>query len=296
MSPPWMPFYVADYRADTAHLSTLEHGAYILLIMHYWSTGGLPDEDKRLAIIAGLQAKEWAAMKPTIQAFFQDGWHHKRIDTELAKTADKVTKWKQAGRAGGQAKARNTAGGRQGNAKANTKIPPKQNPTNHNQSQNPGFAGEETRASGALRPPDEAVTKNRHGKEESDTAARAFEQFWQAYPNAIGMATAEKAFAKAARNTGFDEIMAGVYRYAAKTDDRPWCNPATWLGQKRWLDEPPKPLNCNGYSNGKRTVSQAADDILARLRALDDEPPSICDLEGQNVTRLLPPQRCARPG
>ena len=26
-----------------------------------------------------------------------------------------------------------------------------------------------------------------------------------------------------------DALMAALLRYAAKTDDRPWCNPATWL-------------------------------------------------------------------
>jgi hypothetical protein len=25
---------------------------------------------------------------------------------------------------------------------------------------------------------------------------------------------------------------------ATKPPDRPWCNPATWLNQERWLDEP----------------------------------------------------------
>lgn len=87
-SRPWMPLYVAEYRHDTAHLSAAEHGAYLLLIMHYWTTGGLPDDDRQLARITSMTAAEWRRSRPTVQAFFQDGWKHKRIDRELAKAAD----------------------------------------------------------------------------------------------------------------------------------------------------------------------------------------------------------------
>lgn len=96
MTQPWMPLYVADYLADTRRLSTLEHGAYLLLIMDYWRNGGLPADDRDLARIAGLSAKAWSAMRAKIAALFQDGWRHKRIDAEMAKAVAKSSTAKAA--------------------------------------------------------------------------------------------------------------------------------------------------------------------------------------------------------
>lgn len=89
MKRPWMPLYIADYRADTAHLSAAQHGAYLLLIMHYWQTGGLPNDDEQLARIACMWPEEWHGARPTIEALF-DGcnWRHKRIDAELKKARE----------------------------------------------------------------------------------------------------------------------------------------------------------------------------------------------------------------
>jgi uncharacterized protein YdaU (DUF1376 family) len=88
MSRHWMPMYWSDFKADTEHLGALETGAYMMLIGHYWNTGGLPNDDTKLARIARMTPEEWEIAKSTIAEFFQDGWRHKRIDIELSKNTD----------------------------------------------------------------------------------------------------------------------------------------------------------------------------------------------------------------
>lgn len=85
---PWMPLYVADYLADTGHLTGAEHGAYLLLIMHYWTCKCIPNDDARLSRIARMSLEEWQRSKPVIQDFFDFEWKHKRIEAELAKSED----------------------------------------------------------------------------------------------------------------------------------------------------------------------------------------------------------------
>ncbi|ANY85145.1 hypothetical protein BB934_43905 (plasmid) [Microvirga ossetica] len=106
MSHPWMPFYPGDYLADTVHLSTLEHGAYLMLILHYWRNEGLPDDDTKLARIVRLPLEQWLEIRPTLADFFAPGWRHKRIDTELQVTQEKYQRRAAAGRQGGLASGR----------------------------------------------------------------------------------------------------------------------------------------------------------------------------------------------
>jgi hypothetical protein len=68
--------------------------------------------------------------------------------------------------------------------------------------------------------------------------APGFDEFWTIYPNKVGKPKAHAEFIKALRRASFETIIAGLNRYVAKTDDRAWCNPATWLHQDRWADEP----------------------------------------------------------
>jgi hypothetical protein len=112
------------------------------------------------------------------------------------------------------------------------------------------------------------------------------EQFWARYPNKVGK---PKALAKLdqcmRRGIGFAEIMDGLERYiASKPADRAWLNPETFINQERWADQPA------AVTNGRRTVQQAADDLLEKLRLFDEPAPDgLCDATGENAVRLLPP-------
>jgi uncharacterized protein YdaU (DUF1376 family) len=97
-----MPLYVGDYLADTGHLTTEQHGAYLLLIMHYWKNGGLPTTEPELAAIVRLSERRWKSICLPIAKLFLSGWQHKRIDLELARAELISTKRQIAGMKGGR--------------------------------------------------------------------------------------------------------------------------------------------------------------------------------------------------
>src|ERR1700751_5040715 len=87
-----MPVFIGDYLADTMHLSTEQHGAYLLLLFHLWRRGTLPDDDGALAQITGLRRTEWSQARPVLAEFFEihDGlWRHGRVEQERIRVAAK---------------------------------------------------------------------------------------------------------------------------------------------------------------------------------------------------------------
>src|ERR1700748_1374276 len=105
MARPWYAFYPADYGRDTGHLSLIEHGAYRALMDHYYATAApLPADEPRLLRLCRANAPaEQAAVRYVLEAFFDagaDGWHHPRIDAEIAKAADITAKCSIAARIG----------------------------------------------------------------------------------------------------------------------------------------------------------------------------------------------------
>lgn len=132
---------------------------------------------------------------------------------------------------------------------------------------------EQTLSSSPLLPLEDSLGLKEDSEERSSGLSRIwdFDQFWRQYPHKVGKGAALKAFnvVMKKKNAIFDDVMLGLMRYAAKTDDRPWCNPATWLNQERWLDEPAP----NGGSNAKRdeTVAERGARLADRARELEHE-------------------------
>jgi len=102
MSKVWMPLYIGDYLRDTQHLTPHQHGAYLLLIMHYWQHGELPNNQEALARISHQSRGEWRSNCQAIAKLFLPDWRHKRIDKELAKAKQLSDKRAVFGAIGGR--------------------------------------------------------------------------------------------------------------------------------------------------------------------------------------------------
>ncbi len=100
--PIWMPLYVRDYLADTRHLTTIQHGGYLLLIFEYWSKGKLPSTDAERRRVTAMTTKQWLSNRSALAAMFSPDWRHERIDRELEKANELRLKRQVFGAKGGR--------------------------------------------------------------------------------------------------------------------------------------------------------------------------------------------------
>lgn len=69
---PCLPLWTDAYLADTTHLTTVEHGSYLLLLMAMWRSKekSLPNDDVFLARICKLTSSQWKRIRPVLEPFF----------------------------------------------------------------------------------------------------------------------------------------------------------------------------------------------------------------------------------
>ena len=242
----WMPLYVADYLADTARLTTEQHGAYLLLIMDYWRNGAPEHDDETLASITRLSVQQWRKHAPKILCMFQptDGLLiHKRVEAERQKAGAISINRSAAGKHG----AAKRWGKEMANGMANGMAK-----TSQSGSQNDA-------------PSPTPTTKEKKQPPKPPAAdAAGFAEFWSAWPRKVGKAQAEKAWTKLHPS---DDLVAAILRaIAAQSRSPQWLkdggqfipHPATWLNGKRWEDETDAKTQAPGLFAGVRVDNMEA--------------------------------------
>ena len=110
---PHMPFFTDAYLADTIHLTTEEHGAYMLLLITMWRTPdcSLPNDDKRLALYTRMSLAKWKKVRIVLEDFLtisDDKITQKRLQKERKFVSDKTQKNRDNGKKGGRPKSLKT--------------------------------------------------------------------------------------------------------------------------------------------------------------------------------------------
>jgi uncharacterized protein YdaU (DUF1376 family) len=239
---PYMQFYVADYLADTTHLTAEEHGAYMLLLFSYWQTGK-PLRIDRLATVARIPNDRWPSVAETLSEFFhvtETHWVQFRVEADLDAVNSKVVTASNAGKASARAKA----------LKKQQELNDRSTTVDDSFQRNGNHTDTDT---------DTDKDKDKNNKSTSPPAEDLFPKFWKLYPNKKGKAAAEKAWKKLkVTDALFNLIAQGLTKQCTspawtKDGGQFIPHPATWLNGKRWEDEISLPSNVHHLPSSRHT-------------------------------------------
>ena len=202
---------IGDYRRDTNFLTLLEHGVYRQLIdQYYLNETPLPiNLDKIFRLIMAKTEEEKNATTSVLSDFFtktEDGYVHKRCQNTIQEYQTSAEK-----RTNAALKANMVRWGVRNASESH----PKRIPTNNHKRNN-------------------SSTNNQVYTEDFNT-------FWEMYPNKVAKGKAFESWKKI--KPSLDKCITAL-TWQKKSDQ--WTrdngkyipNPATWLNQNRWDDEP----------------------------------------------------------
>ncbi len=114
---------IPGWQQETLPMSAGEVGALLRLKMHVWRTGPIPDNDRALSRIVGMDSKEWREARKTIEPLFivmHGEWQREDWNDELEAAYEAVRKAKEKSKKGHDARwKRNATGNAPGNAPGN---------------------------------------------------------------------------------------------------------------------------------------------------------------------------------
>ena len=93
------PRFVGDYIRDTGHLSLAEHGAYNILLDHYYATERPITRINAMKLCHAVSKSDKAAVESVLSEFFHStdqGYRNARADREISKAKEKSKKAKQS--------------------------------------------------------------------------------------------------------------------------------------------------------------------------------------------------------
>lgn len=227
---PYMQLYVADYLADTMHLNTEEHGAYMLLMFNYWQTGK-PIPKTRLAAIARLSNDRWTTVEVSLNEFFNDTgthWEHKRIEADLLMCKEAQEQRSKAGKASAEArKNKKRESAKSANKLQGTTVPTTvENPLNGN-------------STNKDKDKDKDIKENKQ-KKRGKPLDLSFDDFWKAYPKKQAKKTCRDSWKRKKLDSKIEKILSDI---TLKKRSHPnWLggyipNPSTYLNQEHWDDD-----------------------------------------------------------
>lgn len=246
---PFFQFYPGDYHAKTQHLTTVEHGAYLLLIMAAWGRKdcGLPNDDQFLAKTVKLSTRKWKAIKPSIMYFWdeQDGYiYNARLLKDRKTLQERSMIFSKSGAKGAAVK------------KAKSLETNKVNGSPASFSDKPPLSILEPE------PEPELELELDSKKEHTPKREKQFNKFWDAFAYKSGRAPTLKAWMKISGYDGelFAQIIVGAERDAAARPDL-IANGGTpkmaqgWITDRRWEDEVIPGLESGGdFLGGGRQI------------------------------------------
>lgn len=220
---PALPFFTDAYLSDTRHLTTLQHGAYILLLMTAWRSPDckLPNDDKYLARIVGMDKRTWANNREAVMSFWKQDNEQKFYQGRLLDERNYVERVRNKNSAAGKASALKRLN------RGSTSVQP-----NFNETSTPT-------------PTPTPTPKNNPLTPKGDFAA--LWNIWNPYEMVKGnKSKAEKKYQEALKLTTHEVLVAQGKAYCAqchrlKTKTQ---HVATWLHQRGWETEyqPPPPV------------------------------------------------------